>query len=80
MSAETLHIAEEHGECAPKPTSFSIKWILISVAIGIGIYLLPTPDGMSDRAHKYLALLIPIVILWTVEAMPIGVTAIAAAA
>jgi sodium-dependent dicarboxylate transporter 2/3/5 len=76
MSAENLHIAEEHGECAPQSKSFSIKWILIATAIGIGIYLLPTPEGMSLRAHKYLALLLPVVLLWTVEAMPIGVTAI----
>lgn len=80
MSAENLVIKEEHGDVGEKSTQFSIKWILIAAAIGVGLYLLPTPDGLSDRAHKYLALLIPVVILWTVEAMPIGITAIGAGA
>ncbi len=80
MSAENLTIKEEHCEAAPKSTRFSLTWILISVAIGIAIYLIPTPDGLSERGHRYLALLIPVVLLWTVEAMPIGVTAIGAGA
>jgi sodium-dependent dicarboxylate transporter 2/3/5 len=55
-------------------------WIGIAVAVGLAIWMLPTPDGLSARGHKYLALLIPVVILWTFEALPIGVTAIGAGA
>ncbi len=67
-------------ECAPKSVRFSLTWVAISVAIGLAIWLLPTPDGLSARGHAYLAVLIPIVVLWTFEALPIGVTAIAVGA
>ena len=52
------------------------KVIGISVAVGLLIWLLPTPEGLSPRAHRFLALLTTIVILWTSEAIPIGVTSI----
>ncbi len=38
---------------------------------------MPTPEGLSDRGHKYLALLAATAILWTSEAIPIGITAVA---
>ncbi len=73
-----ISIAElEEGEAPPKSAKFVFTWVLISIAVGIAIYLLPTPDGLSDRGHKYLALLTAIVILWTSEAISIGITAIA---
>ncbi len=74
-----IHELEE-GEAAPKSSKFIITWVLIAVAAGIAVYLLPTPDGLSDRGHKYLALLVAIVILWTSEAISIGITAIAVGA
>ncbi|MDO9581593.1 MAG: SLC13 family permease [Desulfomicrobium sp.] len=79
MSTESIEI-QEHEESAPKSVKFSLMWIAIAVAVGLAIWMLPTPDGLSARGHKYLALLIPVVILWTFEALPIGVTAIGAGA
>ncbi|MCX8029982.1 MAG: SLC13 family permease [Thermodesulfovibrionales bacterium] len=75
----TIHELEE-GEKPPKSTKFVATWVLIAVAAGIAVYLLPTPEGLSDRGHKFLALLVTIVILWTSEAISIGITAIAVGA
>jgi sodium-dependent dicarboxylate transporter 2/3/5 len=40
--------------------------------------LLPTPEGLSVQAHRFLALLITVVLLWVTEALPIGATALIA--
>lgn len=54
----------------------AVMWIVIALLMGVAAYLLPTPDGLSDRGHRFLALLVTIMILWTSEAVPIGVTAL----
>ncbi|MDY0221590.1 MAG: SLC13 family permease, partial [Desulfobacterium sp.] len=76
MSNE-LNIAnlEEEGGGEKKQTA-SLKWVAISIAIGLGIWLLPTPEALGLRGHGFLALLTSVVILWTSEAIPIGVTSI----
>jgi sodium-dependent dicarboxylate transporter 2/3/5 len=47
----------------------------ISIAVGLIIALIPTPEGLDPRAHHFLALLMTIILLWVTEAIPIGVTA-----
>lgn len=54
--------------------------LLIALGIGVGIYLLPTPEGLKPEGHRLAALLVPIVFLWVSEAIPIGITALLAAA
>jgi len=71
----TISKAEEMGG-AEESRRKALKWIGISVAAGLLIWMLPTPEGLSPRAHRFLALLTSIVILWTSEAIPIGVTSI----
>ncbi|MBS3935812.1 MAG: anion permease [Sulfuritalea sp.] len=66
----------EDEEARRKARRRSYKWVAIAVAAGILVYLLPTPEGLSLRGHKFLALLVAVVILWTSEAIPIGVTAL----
>jgi sodium-dependent dicarboxylate transporter 2/3/5 len=66
---------EEKGD-AEKSQRYALKWIGISVAVGLLIWLLPTPEALPPRAHRFLAFLTTIVILWTSEAIPIGVTSI----
>lgn len=74
---EEINIAAlEESEAEPKSTKFILKWVIIAIAAGILIYLFPTPEGLSDRGHKYLAFLATIVILWTSEVISIGVTAV----
>lgn len=54
--------------------------VLLALAAGIFVYALPTPEGLSPVGHRYLALLVTIIILWVSEALPIGVTGLLAGA
>ena len=76
MNSE-LNIAklEEEGG-ADKSQSFALKWIIISIVAGLLIWLIPTPEALGARGHAFLAMLAAVVILWTSEAIPIGVTSI----
>ncbi len=69
---------EEHQGPEQSGKSIIIK-VLAALAVGLGIYLLPTPENLSPQGHKFLALVTTIVILWVSEAIPIGVTALCAA-
>jgi sodium-dependent dicarboxylate transporter 2/3/5 len=76
MSTE-INIAElEEQGGAEKNQKFAYKWIIISIVVGLLIWLLPTPEALGARGHGFLALLATVVILWTSEAIPIGVTSI----
>ncbi len=78
MSTE-LNIAklEEDGG-KQKSQATVLKWIAISIVAGLLIWMIPTPEALGARGHKFLALLTTIVLLWTSEAIPIGVTSILA--
>lgn len=76
MEISVSKLEEEGG--AEKSQKFALKWIGISIAVGLAIWLLPTPEDLGARGHAFLALLAVIVLLWTSEAIPIGVTAILA--
>jgi len=71
---------EEHPEAPEKSNKSIITWVLIALAVGLFIVALPTPEGLSERGHRFLALLVTVVILWVSEALPIGVTSLLAAA
>ncbi len=72
---------DEHDLPTPPPSykAILIK-TLIALAIGIGVAMLPTPENLPVTGHRLLALLATIVLLWVLEAIPIGVTALLAAA
>lgn len=76
---EVLPEIDEHetGEVVKSPKAI-ITGILIAVAVGLGIALMPTPEGLSPAGHRFLALLVTVVILWVSEALPIGTTALLA--
>ena len=76
MNADMNIAVHEDDGSAQKSQNYTYKWVAISVAAGLLIWLLPTPEGLSPNAHRFLALLTTIVLLWTSEALPIGVTAI----
>ena len=63
-------------EAPPKSTRYVLTWVLIAIAAGVAVYLLPTPEGLSERGHAFLALLVTVLILWTSEAISIGITAL----
>ena len=54
--------------------------ILIALGLGVGIYLLPTPENLPIAGHKLAAIILPVIFLWVTEAVPIGVTALCATA
>ncbi|MFZ2039621.1 MAG: SLC13 family permease [Desulfobacterales bacterium] len=69
-------------ESTPKEvttTSIVIKSV-VALALGILVLMLPRPDNLTPEAHRFLALLLTVVILWVSEAVPIGVTALLAGA
>jgi len=69
-------------ESTPKEvttTSIVIKSV-VALALGILVLMLPRPDNLTPEAHRFLALLLTVVILWVSEAIPIGVTALLAGA
>ncbi|MFN3306476.1 MAG: response regulator [Candidatus Kapaibacteriota bacterium] len=67
------------SEKAPKKGK-SVKTIilqlLLSIGLGILIYALPTPAGLSPEGHRFIAFLVTIVLIWVTEAIPVGVTAL----
>ncbi len=46
----------------------------ISVLAGIIVAMIPF-EGLGERGHNFLALLVTVILLWVTEAIPIGVTA-----
>lgn len=77
VDKETHLSIEVEKETPPTSTKYSLIWFIIAIAVGVALYyLVPTPEGLSDRGHKFLALLVTILILWTSEAISIGITAL----
>ncbi len=54
--------------------------LVIALALGIGIMLLPRPDNLPPEGQRLLGLLVAVVFLWVSEAVPIGTTALISAA
>lgn len=51
--------------------SRKILMIVLAVALGTLIYMLPTPEGLSQTGHIYLALLAGLLILFLTEPLPL---------
>ena len=49
-------------------------WIIIAVCAALFVWLLPTPEGLTAEGHRFLALLISLIILFLTEALPLPVT------
>jgi sodium-dependent dicarboxylate transporter 2/3/5 len=71
-------LVDHHEEPQSPPQSAASILIKcgISIALGLFVFLLPTPDNLTPEGHRLLALLITVLVLWITEAMPIGVTAL----
>ncbi|MCX7908713.1 MAG: SLC13 family permease [Ignavibacteria bacterium] len=66
----------EHEEKGAKSTKSIIFQLVLAFGVGLIIYLLPTPEGLSPQGHRFLAFLMTVVILWVSEVIPIGITAL----
>ncbi|MBU2509829.1 anion permease [bacterium] len=78
MSSVVNVAKTEEKSAAEKSQKRALMWVAISIVVGLLIWVLPTPVDLGTRGHAFLALLAVIVLLWTSEAIPIGVTSILA--
>ncbi|RQD60273.1 MAG: sodium/sulfate symporter [Desulfonatronovibrio sp. MSAO_Bac4] len=82
MSEKTINnnqgelIIDEHPESPQQSGKSIIIKSVIAVALGLFVWLLPTPENLSPEGHRLLALLTTVIILWVTEAIPIGITAL----
>ena len=73
-------MAEVESLKEPASTKSIIIKLIISLALGIIVLLLPRPETLTPEGHRLLALLTFVVFLWVSEAVPIGATALLAGA
>ncbi|WP_045211254.1 SLC13 family permease [Desulfonatronovibrio magnus] len=82
MSEKTINnnqgelIIDEHPESPQQSGKSIIIKSVIAAALGLFVWLLPTPENLSPEGHRLLALLTTVIILWVTEAIPIGITAL----
>ncbi|MBF0230712.1 MAG: anion permease [Desulfamplus sp.] len=60
----------------PASTRSIVIKVVIALALGIGIMLLPRPANLTPEGQRLLGLLVTVVFLWVSEAVPIGATAL----
>ncbi len=73
-----LVTVEEEGDGPQQSGKSILIKCLIALALGLGIYVLPTPEALPPAGHRFLAMIIPVIFLWVSEAVPIGITALLA--
>ena len=78
-SPDELVVHEEESQGPVQSGRTILFKVLFAFAVGIAIYLLPTPENLPVEGHRFLALVATVIILWVSEAIPIGVTALCAA-
>ncbi len=49
-------------------------WLIIAILAGVIVWLLPNPEGLSVEGHRFLSLLVTLIILFLTEALPLPVT------
>lgn len=54
-----------------KTVGKSLLLVLVSVAVGVVVYLLPTPEGLAPQGHAYLAMLAALLIMFLTEPLPL---------
>ena len=79
-SPDELIMHEEEPQGPTQSSKAMIIKLLVALALGIFIYVLPKPDSLPIEGHKLAAILVPVVFLWVSEAIPIGITALLATA
>ncbi|MDO5484282.1 MAG: SLC13 family permease, partial [Desulfovibrionaceae bacterium] len=83
MSEQATPMAQDSVE-EPQESQFNGKSVtiklIIALALGIFVYMLPTPAELPPEGHRLAAILVPVIFLWVSEAIPIGITALLATA
>lgn len=68
----------------PQKPSIDVKWgfnwqgLLLAVAVGLVIWLIPTPEGLSHRAWSMLALFVATIVAIIAKAMTMGAATLVA--
>lgn len=78
--ADTPHEIIEEPTTPPIQGKTVFIKLLIALALGLGVYALPTPASLPPEGHRLAAVLLPVIFLWVSEAIPIGITALLATA
>lgn len=78
--ADTPHEIIEEPTTPPIHGKTVFIKLLIALALGLGVYALPTPASLPPEGHRLAAVLLPVIFLWVSEAIPIGITALLATA
>jgi len=80
MDITAPNIAPHSGERPHKSFAERLRdahWnyhlLLLSVLVGVAMFVLPAPAALPLAGWRTLALFIPIVIVWATEAIPVGV-------
>jgi solute carrier family 13 (sodium-dependent dicarboxylate transporter), member 2/3/5 len=77
---ESLVMTEVNTLKEPVNIRSMVLKVVIALALGIGIMLLPRPENLPPEGQRLLGLLVSIVFLWVSEGVPIGTTALISAA
>ena len=66
-SPDELIMHEEEPQGPTQSSKAMIIKLLVALALGIFIYVLPKPDNLPIEGHKLAAILVPVVFLWGVR-------------
>jgi sodium-dependent dicarboxylate transporter 2/3/5 len=78
-SPDEIILQEEEPQGPVQSGRSIIMKVLLSLGLGLLVYLIPMPESLPPAGHKFLGLVVAIIALWVTEAVPIGVTALCAA-
>ena len=48
-----------------------LMWFAVALLVGLVVWMLPTPDGLSPHAHIYLAMISSLLVLFLTEPIPL---------
>lgn len=66
LPAEVV-VAQEKATGPGMTMQKRVLLLLLAAAVGIAVFMLPTPEGLSEKGHMYLALLAALLILFLTE-------------
>ena len=65
-------VEEDEGSIqAPKSVARNMILFFGAILAGVLVYMLPTPDGLSETGHIFLALLVTLLIMFLTEPIPL---------
>lgn len=65
--------SEVQKKSTPNKSNIKYYLLIIGIIIGVIMFIVPPPAGVNPAGWKVLALLIPIIMIWATEAIPVGV-------